>query len=239
MSAPQKYLRDFSGNRTSTLNPQYVTWFENDHNILIWINFTLLDTLISHTVRVNSARELSSKLESRLATDSQSHIHELRSRLRSITKGDSTAVLYLQQIEEITYALANARAPIEDSELLSVILHGLPSEYEFFIDAIQFHLGSATIDELHGLLLSNEMDLLRNPMVLQIVATSLNLAITTIVDHRGIIKVFRAIKDSIVVIWVIIVTTVVLVLSITIPIERFLVKFVVNWIMKLLSVLSA
>ncbi|KAM1420234.1 hypothetical protein ACFX2I_002623 [Malus domestica] len=38
MVAPPKYLLDSSGNRTSTVNPQYVTWFENDQNILIWIN---------------------------------------------------------------------------------------------------------------------------------------------------------------------------------------------------------
>ncbi|KAM2308323.1 hypothetical protein EV2_031220 [Malus domestica] len=159
MSAPPKYLLDSSGTQTSTLNPQYVTWFENDQNILIWINSTLSDALIPYTVGVNSARELWSKLESRLATASQSHIHELRSRLRNITKGDSPAALYLQQIEEIADALANAGAPIEDSELISVILHGLPSEYESFIDAIQFRLGSTTIDELHGLLLSKELQL--------------------------------------------------------------------------------
>jgi hypothetical protein len=46
------------------------------------------------------------------------------------------AALYLQQIEEIADALANAGSPIEDSELISVILHGLPSEYESIIDAI-------------------------------------------------------------------------------------------------------
>ena len=129
MPAPPKFLLDYSGNRTSTLTPQYTAWFENDQNILIWINSTLSDALIPYIVGVNSARELWLKLESRLATASQSHIHELRSHLRTITKGDSTATVYLQQIEEIDDALANAGAPIEESELISVILRGLPSEY--------------------------------------------------------------------------------------------------------------
>ncbi|KAM1320462.1 hypothetical protein ACFX2H_005342 [Malus domestica] len=157
--APPMYLLDSSGNRTSTVNPQYITWFENDQNILIWINSTLSDSLIPYTVGVTSARDLWAKLESRLATASQSHIHELRSRLHTITKGDSTAAAYLQQIEEIADALATAGAPIADSELISVLLHGLPPEYDAFVDTIQFRLGSTTVDELHGLLLSKEIQL--------------------------------------------------------------------------------
>ncbi|KAB2636821.1 hypothetical protein D8674_027355 [Pyrus ussuriensis x Pyrus communis] len=121
--APPKYLEclDSSGNRIATLNPTYVTWFENDQNILIWINSTLSESLIPYTVGVTSARELWAKLESRLATASQSHIHELRSRLRSLVKGDLTAAQYLQQIEEIANAFASAGAPVEDSELISEI----------------------------------------------------------------------------------------------------------------------
>ena len=43
--------------------------------------------------------------------------------------------------------------------LISVTLHGLPPEFDSFMDAIQFRLGSTTIDELHGLLLSKEIQL--------------------------------------------------------------------------------
>ena len=157
MVAPPQFLTDSSGNRS--LNPAYVAWFENDQNILIWINSTLSESLIPYTVGVSSARELWAKLESRLAAASHSHIHELRSRLRSLTKGDLTAAQYLQRTEEIADALASAGAPVEDSELIFVILHGLPPEFDSFVDAIQFRLGSTTIDELHGLLLSKEIQL--------------------------------------------------------------------------------
>ncbi|KAM2657198.1 hypothetical protein EV1_012593 [Malus domestica] len=157
--APPKYLCDSSRNRTSILNPEFVSWNENDQNILIWINSTLSDSLIHYTVGVNSSRELWSKLESRLATASHSHIHELRSRLCTITKGESSAALFLQRIEEIADALASAGAPIDDSELISVTLHGLPPEFDSFVDAVQFRVGSTTLDELHGLLLSKEIQI--------------------------------------------------------------------------------
>ncbi|TQE09538.1 hypothetical protein C1H46_004886 [Malus baccata] len=157
--APPKYLCDSSGNRTSTLNPEFVSWYENYQNILIWINSTLSASLIPYTVGVNSSRELWSKLESRLATASHSHIHELRSRLRTITKGESSAALFLQRIEEIADGLASAGAPVDDSKLISITLHGLPPEFDSFVDAIQFRVGSTTLDELHGLLLSKEIQI--------------------------------------------------------------------------------
>ncbi|KAM2335976.1 hypothetical protein ACFXTH_013337 [Malus domestica] len=155
--APPKYLCDSSGNRTSTLNPDFVSWYENDQNILFWINSTLSDSLIPHTVGVNSSPDLWSKLESRLATALHSHIHELRSRLRTITKGESSTAFFLQRIKEIANALASAGAPVDDSELISVTLHGLPPEFDSFVDAVQFRVGSTTLDELHGLLLSKEI----------------------------------------------------------------------------------
>ncbi|KAM1126651.1 hypothetical protein ACFX2B_041305 [Malus domestica] len=150
MPAPPKFLLDSFGNCTATLNPQYIVWFENDQNILhSWM--LLFHTLLVSIRLMNYGRNWNH--------DWQPHIHELRSHLRTITKGDFTIAIYLQQIEEIADALANAGAPIKDSELISVILHGLPFEYESFIDAIQFRLGSTTIDELHGLLLSKELHL--------------------------------------------------------------------------------
>ncbi|KAM1807476.1 hypothetical protein ACFX11_030477 [Malus domestica] len=123
MMAPPKYLLDSSGNGTATLNPAYVAWFENDQNILIWINSTLSEFLIPYIV------------------------------------GESTAAQYLQQIEEIADALASADAPVEDSELISATLHGLPPEFDSFVDFIQFCLSYTTIDELHGLLLRKEIQL--------------------------------------------------------------------------------
>ncbi|XP_068323218.1 uncharacterized protein, partial [Pyrus communis] len=118
MAAPPQFLLDSSGNRI--LNLAYVSWYENDQNILIWINSTLSKSLIPYTVGVNLTRELWAKLESRLATASQSRIHELCSHLRNVNKGDSIAAQYLQQNEAIVDALDGAGSPVEDSDLISV-----------------------------------------------------------------------------------------------------------------------
>lgn len=136
MAAQPKFLRDSTGNCTTTLNPEYVVWLENDQNILLQINPTLFESLILYMVRVTSAHDLWSKLESRLTAASQSHVRELHSRLCNITKGDSSAGFYLQQIQKITDALMDASALIEDSKLISMTLYGLPPKFDSFIDAI-------------------------------------------------------------------------------------------------------
>ncbi|KAM1009492.1 hypothetical protein FF1_044918 [Malus domestica] len=112
MAAPPQFTFDSSGN--CILNPAYVSWYENDQNMLIWINSTLSKSLILYIVG---------------------------------------------QIETIADALASAGFPVEDSDLILVTLHSLPPEYDSFVDAIQFRLGSTTIDELYSLLLSKEIQL--------------------------------------------------------------------------------
>ncbi|KAM1696211.1 hypothetical protein ACFXTN_027767 [Malus domestica] len=51
--------------------------------------------------------------------------------------------------------------PVLDLRLimLNSSLHGLPPEYESFMDVIQFRLGSTTINELYDLLFSQEIQL--------------------------------------------------------------------------------
>lgn len=52
MAALPKFLLDVSGNHTTTLNPEFVTWFENDQNILIWINLMLSESLIPYNIGI-------------------------------------------------------------------------------------------------------------------------------------------------------------------------------------------
>ncbi|KAM1229746.1 hypothetical protein ACFX15_039400 [Malus domestica] len=158
---PPQFLADISGNLSSIPNPAFEILYEKDQNIIIWINSTLSEDLIPFTVGVQSARELWQNLEKRFYGVSRSHIHQLRSNLQSMSKGTSTIFEYLQRIKEITDAFTAAGAPVDDSDLLHLILNGLPDEYDSFMDSIHFRLADTTIDDLHGFLLSKEMALAR------------------------------------------------------------------------------
>ncbi|XP_021830640.1 uncharacterized protein LOC110770709 [Prunus avium] len=141
---PPRFLRDSSGNCLSQLNPAYELWYEKDHNLIIWLNSTLSDDLIPFTVAVTSAHELWQNLEKRFAG-----------------KGSSSISEYLQHIKSISDALAAAGTPVDEFDLIAIILNGLSDEYESFVTSIELRLGSTTVDELHGLLLNKEVSLAR------------------------------------------------------------------------------
>lgn len=48
-----------------------------------------------------------------------------------------------------------------DPDLIAATLHGLPDEFESFIDSIMLPLFSISLNELHGLLLAKEFFMAR------------------------------------------------------------------------------
>jgi hypothetical protein len=154
-----------------SLNPAFEQWFEKDQNLLIWLNSTLSEDLIPFTVGVSTSRELWQKLEQRFGGVSEAHIHQLRSRLQSIQKGSQSISEYLQQIKEISNSLNAAGATVSDRDLIAATLHGLPDEFESFIDSIMLRLSSTSLDELHGLLLTKELSMARRKHTLSTTVT--------------------------------------------------------------------
>ncbi|XP_070682520.1 uncharacterized protein [Malus domestica] len=109
---PPPFLLDSSGHSTGAPNPAFEAWYEKDQNILIWLNSTLSEEIIPFTVGVSSSRELWINLEQRFGGVSAVHIHQLRTRLHSVQKGDLSISAYIQQIKGISDALMAAGAPI-------------------------------------------------------------------------------------------------------------------------------
>ena len=162
---PSPFLPDRS------MNPAFEEWYEKDQNLLIWLNSTLSEEIIPFTIGVSSSRELWVKLEQRFGGISEANIHQLRSRLQSIQKGSNSISVYLQQIKEIADSLHAAGASISDRDLIAATLHGLPDEFESFIDSIMLRLSSTSLDELHGLLLTKELSMARRKPVSAVSAT--------------------------------------------------------------------
>ena len=65
----------------------------------------------------------------------------------------------MQCIKECNDALGAAGAPVDDHDLLIIILNGLPDNYDAFVDFVQFRLVNTFVDVIHGFLLSKEMAL--------------------------------------------------------------------------------
>lgn len=186
------YLLDQTDRNTGIPNPAFEAWYEKDHNILIWLNSTLSKEIILFTVGVTSSCELWLNLENRFGVVFVVHIHQLRSRLHSIHKGDLSTYEYLQRIKGISNALMVVGSPVSDHDLIAVTLNGLSNEYESFIDSIMLRISSTTLDELHGLLINKElfMNCKKKAMSLPLKNSSrpllLNLRVLSFLHHNTI-----------------------------------------------------
>ncbi|KAM1013290.1 hypothetical protein ACFX2C_043433 [Malus domestica] len=156
---PPPFVTDSSGSQVS--NPAFENWCDRDQILMIWINSTLSEDLLPLTVGMDDSRSLWQSLERRFSGASHTHIHSLRSKIQTIQKGDSSMTDYLNSLKEISDKLAAAGEPISDSDLVAYILSGLSTEYESFIDYIETRSDFVNPDELHGLLLSKEISLLK------------------------------------------------------------------------------
>lgn len=68
---------------------------------------------------------------------------------------------YLERIKSLADGLAAAGAPLDDLDLIAHILRGLPPAYDSFSTSIRVRADPIDLDTLHGLLVSEEIEILQ------------------------------------------------------------------------------
>jgi len=154
---PSRFLDDASGNPTTTVNPKYTEWHKKDQTLLIWIFATLSDTVFPYMVGCRTVMAAWSILEIKFANISCAHTIQLKAQLQNTTKGERSVSDYLQAIQEIVDQLAAAGQPIVGEDLVLHMLRGLLSEYEDFATSIRVRSDAITAEDLHSLILSEEV----------------------------------------------------------------------------------
>lgn len=71
---PPELLLDSTGNPRTDVNPQFLTWTQQDPNVLCWINATLYATVLAHVVGLQYAIDVWIALEKRFTSLSHSRI---------------------------------------------------------------------------------------------------------------------------------------------------------------------
>lgn len=77
----------------------------------------------------------------------------------NIKKGPQSIIEYVQKIKTISDSLAAVSCPVDEEDLIIHTLNGLPPEYGAFKTAIRTRSSPISIEELHVLLLREEMNL--------------------------------------------------------------------------------
>ncbi|XP_020409868.1 uncharacterized protein LOC18787835 [Prunus persica] len=132
----------------------YSTWIQQDQLILSWINSSLTPSVLSTLSRNQNAHTSWQALESRYASTSQNRILHLRNEIFRTMKGDLSINDYLDQMNASADNLALAGKPVNDDELVQIIMNSLGPTYDMIVSAVQTHDTPITYDTLEALLLT-------------------------------------------------------------------------------------
>uniref|UniRef100_A0A2N9EQM2 Uncharacterized protein n=1 Tax=Fagus sylvatica TaxID=28930 RepID=A0A2N9EQM2_FAGSY len=156
---PPEFKRNTDGTVTTEVDPRYATWHQQDQMILSWINNSLSPTVLSTVAQFTSSQATWSSLEKRYASQSKNRILQLRHDLLTV-KGEGLSISdFVDKINQIADNLALAGKPVDDDELVNIILNNVGPAYEVTVSSAQARDTSISYDDLVALLLNAEMRL--------------------------------------------------------------------------------
>ncbi|KAF3784912.1 Retrovirus-related Pol polyprotein from transposon TNT 1-94 [Nymphaea thermarum] len=153
---PEKFLPT-GNNKEAELNPAFIEWEKMDQLLLGWLISSLTDVVHSQIVGLKTSHEVWSALRRMYAAHSRSRIQRLRAQLQSIRKGTDSIANYFHKVKGIVHQLALASKPVDNDDLMSYILAGLPThEYGALRTSLNTRVEQIELEELLSLLLIHE-----------------------------------------------------------------------------------
>ena len=124
-------------NNLAIPNPNHELWTTIDAHLLSCITATLSPSIFTTVIQCKTSHEVWTVLASRFTSLSRSHIHQLKIKLSKIVKKGTSMEESLNQFQVLSDQLALASSPIDDEDLVMLILNGLPEEYNATNTAIR------------------------------------------------------------------------------------------------------
>lgn len=72
------------------VNPAYSAWHDDDNTLILWIQLSISDTVISYVVSADNSKELWEAIESIFARSSSTHSTQLHLKLQYLRLGSGT-----------------------------------------------------------------------------------------------------------------------------------------------------
>jgi len=161
---PPKYLTNAQGQDTP--NPEYSIWIKKDQHLLSWINASLSEKVLSTVYGLNTSRQVWTALANRFASQSRTHISNIKQQLQNLRQGSKSCSDYLQFAKNMADQLAVIGKPLDDEDLTSSITNGLNPNFIHFVTNLAFATRDKVLsfDDFQDMLLNHEM-LLNNHQV--------------------------------------------------------------------------
>ena len=134
----------------SATNPAYLTWVRQDRLLFGALTGTLDQNVVPLVSLTTTTKEMWDTLAAdTFASTSSSHIKQLKTRLKNITKGPQSVTEYMNAIKVCTDQLALLGAKVDQEDITDRVLEGLDDSYQGVIDAVNARDKPISFSELH------------------------------------------------------------------------------------------
>lgn len=172
---PARYLtpRDCD---EDAVNLAFVEWEQQDSLLFTWLLSTLFETVLPRVVRCVHSYQVWDEIHKYFQAQTNTCSRQLRSELKSISKGNRSILEYLTHIQAIVDILQSIGDPVTHRDHLDAIVEGLLEEYEALSVIIQYRSGLCDILEAESMLLSHEAKLEKQKKLVLAEPLSINVA---------------------------------------------------------------
>jgi len=154
-SIPPVFLTD-AAHEAGNENPAYTEWEEKDSLLYTWILSTILPSLLSQFILLRFSHEVSDEIHTYCYTQMKTRSRQLRSELRTFTKGSRTVAEFIARVRAISESLASIGNPISHRDLIEIVLEALPEEFNTIVASVNSKSEVISLDELELQLLTQE-----------------------------------------------------------------------------------
>jgi len=152
---PPVFLND-AAREAGTENPAYTEWEEQDSLLCTWILSTISSSLLSRFVRLRFSHQVWDEVHTYCYTQMRTRSRQLRSELRTITKGTRSITEFIARIRSISESLMSIGDPVPHHDLIETVLEALPEEFNHIVATVNSQAEVVSLDELESQLLTQE-----------------------------------------------------------------------------------
>ncbi|CAN0914934.1 Retrovirus-related Pol polyprotein from transposon RE1 [Linum grandiflorum] len=150
---------------STTINDQpnkvYAAWYARDQLVLTWITLSLFESVMPTVINKPTAKAAWDALTRAYGSGSAVQIRQLRSSLHHLSCGSDSIHDYLQRAKALYDQLAAFGSAVDEDDLVSAVLAGLDEKYRPFARNLESKMEPISFENLHSLLLSEELQLRR------------------------------------------------------------------------------
>ncbi|CAL8171708.1 unnamed protein product [Prunus armeniaca] len=140
----------------TNLNPDFLSWYQQDQLVVSYITTTLSPTVLSLTIGHDSAKSIWECLQNHYTQRNLASASSLRFQLHDMSKGSKTIDDYLNHAKSLDDALFSINKHVSDEDLVNAVLRGLGAEFSMFVTTILNQLTLPSFTDLRSHLLAFE-----------------------------------------------------------------------------------